>query len=151
MAVELYGIDVPRIASSNVSGLTYSGNPPVYSSGGVPQYYIVIPDTSDGTNFAVTLAANANVIPAGVAQDGPATGTGQSMRVRVMGESKVVAGGAISYGAQVSANASGQAVTAAAAGATDTYVLGIAQTAATQAGDVITVLLTIGATTQVNA
>ncbi len=144
-------LDIPGHASTNVSALTYTGNPPVYSSGGIPQYYVVIPDTVDGTNEAVTLAANANVIPLGIAQDGPAVGPGQAVRIRALGVTKAIAGGAITFGQAVSANASGQVVAAAAAGATNTYIVGIALTPAAQAGDVISVLLTPGATVQVTS
>jgi len=151
MAFELYGQDAPYVASSNVTTITWTGNPPTYASGGLQQYTIVVPDTGTGNQSDVKAAANANVMPIGVTQDGPAIGSMQAVRVRVLGYSKVLAGGAITVGAQLSANATGQAVVAAAAGATNTYLLGIAESAAAQAGDLVTVRLTPGATVQVNA
>lgn len=145
MAYEVNGIDMSYVASTNVTALTYTGNPPVYSSGGIPQFTVVTQDLSDGTNGAVTGATSNTVLPIGIAQDGPAVTAGQSVRVRVSGYSKAIAGAAITYGALLKCNGSGQVVTASALGATNEYIIGQAETAATASGDVITVRLNIGA------
>lgn len=145
MATEVQGLDYSYVASSNVTALTFTGNPPVYSSGGIPQFYVVTADLADGTNGAVTLAASNTVLPVGVAQDYPAVTAGQSVRVRVSGVTKAIAGAAITVGALLKANASGQVVTASALGATNEYIIGQAETAATASGDVISVRLNIGA------
>lgn len=145
MAFEVNGIDMSYVASSNVTALTFSGNPPVYSSGGIVQFTVVTADISDGTNGAVTTATSNTVLPIGVAQDGPAVTAGQSCRVRVSGYTKAIAGGAITIGQLLKTNGSGQVVAASALGATNEYIIGQAETVATQTGDVITVRLNIGA------
>ena len=144
MAYETQLFDEPMQASANVTTVTYSGNPPVYASGGIPQFYAVVPDTGTGFESDVKLAgANAAII--GIAQDGPAVGPAQQVRVRSLGVSKMVAGGAIAVGALIQTNASGQGVTAAAGTTTNLPVIGIARTAAAQAGDLFSIFLTPGA------
>lgn len=134
---------------TNVTAPTYSGPTMAYASGGIPQYYAVVLDTSTGFTGDVMLAgANAAII--GVAQDGPAVGPGQMVRVRVRGVTKMIAGAAIAEGAQLATDASGRAVTAPAPAATDSPVIGVAETAATQIGDVVSVRLIPGAMTTVN-
>lgn len=155
MAFEIQGnsSDLPYQASSNVTALTYSGNPPVYASGGIPQYAVVSPDTGTGNESDVILAANgAGNIFIGIAQDGPATGPGESLRVRVSGVSKAIASAAITVGQLVTvANSSGQLGPAPAAGATSSFIVGRAETPATEVGDLFSVLLMIGASTQVSS
>lgn len=142
--------DFPYQASSNVSAITWTGNPPVYSSGGIPQYYGVVYDTGTGNESDVKLAgANAAII--GVAQDAPAVTAGGAVRVRTQGITRMIAGGAVTVGALLATDSSGRAVTAPSAGATDSPVIGVAETAATGAGDVLSVRLTPGAMTTVNA
>lgn len=63
--------------------------------------------------------------------------------VRMLGITKMVASAAITFGAKVNANASGQA---AAVGAAGTNGIGIALSASGAAGDVIDVFLTPGVT-----
>lgn len=134
------------------------------NSAGIPQYAVVVFDTAGGSGpYDMIAVANATTLPIGVNQSagGPPTpgGTiapnataGQSIDVRVVGVTKCIAGAAIATAnTPVSANASGQVVAAAAAGATNSYIVGIALTTAAAAGDLVTVLLTPGATTQVNA
>lgn len=151
---------LPFVASSNVTAISLSGNPPVYSSGGIQQFTAVILDTATGNTRDIKQASSANspilgilqnsTCPAGSNYSGAIT-AGDSADVMVYGVTKMVASAAISAGALVSVTTGGQAVTAAAAGTTDTYVVGIALTAATGQFDLIEVLLQPGMTTQVNA
>ena len=151
---------LPFVASSNVTAVTLSGNPPTYSSGGIPQFTAVVVDTATGNardikgatvNTAPILGVVQNsTYPAGNSQSG-AIGPGDSADVMVYGVTKMVAAGAISVNALVSVNGSGQATTAPAAGVSQVYIIGIALTAATEANDLIEVLLLPGAATQVNA
>ena len=138
--------DEPYIGSTNVSALSWTGNPPVYSSGGIPQYSVVTQDTGTGNVGDVIVATSTTVMPVGISQDGPAIGPGNSVRVRTDGISKAIAGAAISVDASLMVNGSGQVVTATAAGATTFFLIGKALTAATAAGDIISVRLRIGAT-----
>jgi hypothetical protein len=151
MAGEINLLDESFIASTNVTALTFTGNPPVYTSGGIPQFTAVVEDTGTGNILDVLLAGTGALI-LGIAQDGPATGPGQSLKVRRLGRSKAQASGAVTYGAIVYvANASGQLGVAPAAGATNVYAVGKAMTPATAAGDLFEVELMPGLTTQVNA
>lgn len=152
MAGEIGLYDVGYIASlTNVTQPTYTGTPPVYASGGIPQFVAVVEDTSTGLVMDCKIAGTGALI-LGIALDGPATGPGQSLRVRKFGRSKAQASGAVSAGDIVYvANASGQLGTAPAAGATNVYAVGKAVTPATQVGDLIEVELIPGLTTQVNA
>jgi len=151
MAGEVSLFDIACQASPNVTALTFTGNPPVYTSGGIPQFVAVIEDTTTG-NINDVKVATTGQLALGIAQDGPATGPGQSLRVRELGISKAQAAGAVAYGDIVYvANSSGQLGTAPAAGATNVFAVGKARTPATQAGDLFEVLLMPGLTTQVNA
>lgn len=143
--------DEPFVASSNVSAITWSGNPPTYSSGGIPQYYVVTADTGTGNVGDCLLASSTTVMPLGIAQEGPAVGPGSSVRVRTDGISKAIAGAAISVDASLMVNGSGQVVTATAAGATNFFLIGKALTSATASGDTISVRLRIGSTQYVSA
>lgn len=143
--------DEPMWASANVSAITWTGNPPTYSSGGIPQYRFVTQDTGTGNVGDVILATSTTVMPMGVAQDGPAVGTSSAVRVRTDGISKVIAGGAVSVDDSLMLDGSGRVVTATAAGATNIYVVGKALTSATAIGDTISVRLRIGSTQIVNA
>ena len=144
MAYETQLFDEPCKASANVTTVTYSGNPPVYASGGIPQFTAVVDDTGTGLESDVKLAG-ATVAIRGIAQNGPAAGPGDAVQVRCLGVSKMVAGGAITVGALIQTNASGQGVVAAAGTATNLPVIGVARTAATQAGDLFSIFLTPGA------
>jgi hypothetical protein len=145
------GGDLPRRASANVSALTWSGNPPQYASGGIPQFCVVTPDTGTGVAGDVILATATTVAPLGVAQDGPASGPGQSVRVRTIGESKVIAGGVIAVGDLVMVTTGGKVLVATAPGATNFFIVGRASSPAAADGDVITVQLMLGSTQYVNA
>lgn len=134
--------DVPMTASPN--------------SAGIPQFTAVVIDTAGGANIGDCILATGNTAPIfGVNQSvgsAPAVnGTygnvtaGQSMAVRIEGVTKLQAAGAITAGQYVSCNGSGQAsaVTSLnpATTPTTTYVIGQALTAATGAGDLVSVLL----------
>lgn len=158
MAFEIpQGNDLPYRASSNVTAPTFTGNPPAYSSGGLPQYRVVTYDLATGNQSDVILATSTTVMPIGVAQSGGpfigvgVSGPGDSIQVRTMGVSKVEAGAAIVVGALLMVNGSGQVVTATAPGATNIFLVGQAESAATALGDLVSVRLMIGATQQVNA
>ena len=108
---------------------------------------------------AVAVNAGGRVVLAGAG--GPAVGIlqnaprgGEAARVCVLGITKAVAGGAVSAGSRVAANANGQVVPATTAytNTSDTgaaqdplvgsNVIGIALTSATAAGQVISIVLT---------
>lgn len=150
MAYETNLLDEPCEASSNVATVTYSGNPPVYASGGIPQFYAVVDDTGTANESDVKVAG-ANAAIRGIAQDGPAVGPGGAVRVRSLGISKMVAGAAIAYGALIQTDSSGRGVTAAAGTATNLPVIGVARSAATQAGDLFSIFLMPGAASLVTA
>lgn len=151
---------LPFVASSNVTAVTLTGNPPAYSSGGIPQFTAVVLDTATGNTRDIK-GATVNTTPIlGVLQNSTypagnstpgAIGPGDSADVMILGVTKMIAGGAVSNGDIVSVNGSGQAVTAPAAGVSNVYVIGRALTAAAAANDLIEVLLMPGAATQVNA
>lgn len=138
------GADLSFQAAGTVTALTYSGNPPVYSSGGIPQFTCVKADASGAKPWDVIGASTGDKI-LGIAQDAPATGPNQSVRVRTEGISKVLAGAAISVGDIVYVgDSSGRVKTVPADGATSVYIVGVALTAATALGDIVSVLLQIG-------
>lgn len=149
------GSDLSAMASSNVTAVVYNadqfGNL-TYASGGIPQFSAVTVDTGTANPMDVILASSTAVIPVGIAQDWPAVGPGQPVRVQVLGQSKAVAAAAITVGQFVSvANASGQLGPAAAAGTSNSYIVGRAETAAAELGDLFTVTLMIGSATQVSS
>jgi hypothetical protein len=138
MAFEENAIFETKTASSNVTALSYTssdGSTIVYSSGGIPQYYVVMEDTGTNGIGDVKLAGAASKC-IGVAQDAPAVTAGQPVRVCVRGVCKAYAGAAIAYGDSVAPNASGQVITAPTA---TEYVLGRAREAAVEAGDLISI------------
>ncbi len=162
MATEERLFDLPFVASVNVPAIVYGGNPAVYSSGGLPQFRAVVPDTATGnsrdikgatvtTTPILGILQNSTVLPGGTTGSGGAIGPADAAQVRYFGISKVEAGGAVTTGAYVQSDGSGRAVTASAAGATNLYLMEIALTAATGAGDLIEVLLNPALMTQVNA
>lgn len=158
MAFEvLQGADLPYRASSNVSAPVFTGNPPVYSSGGLPQYRVVTYDLATGNQSDVILASSTTVMPIGISQSGgpiPGVGVsaaGNSIQVRTQGVSKVEAGAAIAMGALLMTDSTGRVVTATAPAATNIFLIGQAESTATGAGDLVSVRLMIGATQQVNA
>lgn len=162
MATQTLVFTAPFTASSNVSAITYTGNPATYSSGGIPQFCVVTLDTATGNGRDVKLATANTDQAIGILQNsGPgvlpgsaglgAVAAGDACDVAIHGISKVQAGGAITVGQQVAVNASGQVVAAPAAGVSQVFIIGRALTAATAAGDLVEVLLMLGAATQVNA
>lgn len=161
MATQNAIFDSPYQASSNVSAITYTGNPATYSSGGIGQFCAVTFDTATGNPHDVKLAGNSTTFVVGINQSSTvlpgasgigAIAPGDAAEVRVAGVSKAQAGGAITVGQPVVVgNASGQLSAAGATGATSVFIVGYAQTAASNAGDIFEVLLTPGATSIVSA
>jgi len=121
MATEQAGIDITLKASTDLSSY---------------QYYLVelTNDRTVGICDAVT-----DVI-LGILQNKPAAAN-RPAKVRVAGTSKVVAGAAVTQGALLTTNASGQAVTATSGTDTTKYVIGIALEDASAAGDIIEMLI----------
>ena len=100
-------------------------------------------DLSANQYYFVAMASDGQVDPAGdgalalgVLQDDPAA-AGRAASVAIGGQTKVVAGGAITAGDQVASDANGKAVTA----ATGDNVLGIATQTANADGDIISIVL----------
>lgn len=105
----------------------------------IPEYHVV--DQSDVDHCALQTTPGGDWV--GICQESvDATDVANSRvaRVRTMGVSRAVAGAAVALKARVAVNASGQLVTA----AVGNYVVGIARTPATQAGDWFNVELTPG-------
>lgn len=101
------------------------------------EYVIVKADTSNDESVVLAVAATDPVV--GVLQNKPAAGA-QAL-VQWLGSTKCVAGGTITRGDKVTANASGQAITTTSSGNT---VVGIALASAVS-GDIFELLLTPGA------
>lgn len=88
----------------------------------------------------VAVCAASTDAPIGVLQNKPTSG--QEAEIVNGGITKVVAGAAVTAGAEVMSNASGQAITAATAG---NRIAGVALETATASGQIIAVLLYAGA------
>lgn len=151
------GSDVTAMASTNVSTVSWTadqyGNL-TYSSGGIQFGCAVEQDTGTGNPLDVILVSGpaAAQIPLGIAQNWPAAGPGQSVRVQVMGDTKALASAAVTVGQLVYvADSSGRLGPAPAPGATNSYIVGVALTAAAEVNDLFTVRLMLGAATQVSA
>lgn len=114
------GGDITRLAAADYSATT-------------EQYKIV--RASSATQVTTTTAATQ--IPLGVLQNRPASGQAAEVRVNSGSTTKCVAGAAITAGAEVMSDASGRAITA----TTTNEVVGIALTAAANAGELIDLLL----------
>lgn len=140
MAFEENAIFETRMASSNVSALTFTssdGAVITYSSGGIPQFAAVVEDTASAGVNDVTMPSGVGVKALGIAQDAPAVGPGQAVRVCVRGVCKALAGGAIAVGDSLYVlNSSGQLGTAPVG---TNYLVGRALTTAAQAGDIVSV------------
>lgn len=98
------------------------------------KFTIVKADTA--ANNSVVVNAAATTWPVGIAQDTPATGA--IAQVRVLGISKVLAGGTIAAGDRLTSDSAGKAIATTTAG---NVIVGTALTAGV-ANDVISVLLT---------
>jgi hypothetical protein len=104
------------------------------------------------TNTSCARASVANSLVLGVCQenlDATKVTTGKAAaNVRILGITRVIAGGAVARGARVAndVNARGVAQARAVAGAQPANVFGVALSPASQAGDTFDVLLTPGAT-----
>jgi hypothetical protein len=142
------GGSLQMIADSGVTAITLdsSGN---WSSGGI-QYGLCVKQNTSGSPLDVVIASTNDHI-LGIACEDPAAGPSQPVEVQHLGVAKVLAGAALSLGDLVSCDSTGRVVTAAAAGATDKWLVGLALEAATAAGDLISVQLGIFGATNVNA
>lgn len=109
----------------------------VAGAGGVRQYRIVRVGAADGEVVEATAVTDALL---GVSIQPGTAAQGERCDVVLGGVAEVAAGGTITRGAWVTANASGQAVAAAPGAGTNNNVVGIALVSAA-AGDVIPVLL----------
>lgn len=147
--------------SINLFDETYNVSPNATT---IAQYAAVVLDASGGYGdvitpsgtgaFALGFVQDAGSFPTVGGSSAPANTPGQSVRVRRFGTTKAIAAGAISINAAVQVSGtSGQvaAVTFPGTGATDTYVVGFARTAASAAGDLIEIDLVPGLMTQVTA
>jgi large exoprotein involved in heme utilization and adhesion len=99
-------------------------------------------DLSEAQFLAVALnshgkvvKAKSNTLPIGVLQDNPKEG--QAANVRMLGISKVVAGGAFAIGDVLTADDDGRLIAA----STGDYPIGLALEAAAQAGQVVTAFI----------
>lgn len=108
------------------------------ASGDVAQYSVVVADgeTADGMNPAAAAPSAATDIPLGIAQH--SASAGETLRVRVQGESYAIANGAFSVGDQLTLDsADGKVGTATAT----RRVVGIALDEATAADEILVVSL----------
>lgn len=147
MAFETPGLDLDLQVSANATTIAQYAAVTLDSAGSAGD--VIYPSGSNA--FAVGIVQDPGGPPA-VGTNAPANTPGQSVRVRMMGISKAIAAGAITVGAAVAVSgASGQlgSVTFPGSGATDTFVIGFALTAATASGDLFSVLLVPGLMTQV--
>ncbi len=145
----IIGGSVPCQVDSSVSAITLDskGN---YSSGGI-QYGTCVKLNASGKIGDVLICTTADHA-FGVAITDPAAGPSASVRVARLGIVKCRAGAAVSLGDLVYvADSSGRVGTAPAAGASQSYIVGTAMEAATQAEDLISVALSVDAATNVNA
>lgn len=101
------------------------------------QYHILRQSAAGVTNLASRTTANQTAVvdAIGVLQNKP--NSGQAASVAITGESKVVAGAAITQGVNVTTNASGRAIVA----ASGDWTIGQAAEAAGADGEVIRVVL----------
>jgi hypothetical protein len=130
-----------RMASSNVSALSFTssdGATIVYSSGGIAQFTAVVEDTSSGGINDVTTPAAAGAKAVGIAQDAPAVGPGQPVRVCTRGVCKAVAGAAIAVGDSVYIGGTNGYLITMPTSATN-FSVGRALTPATASGDIFSV------------
>lgn len=147
------------VASSNVTAVsaTVTNGAITYSSGGIRQYCAVVDDSVNTSNPRdVKLATSSgSVMPIGISQDFGqygAVGPNQPIQVAVRGICKARASGVVNMGDLVYvADSSGRLGTAPAAGVSQSYIVGRAVTAATEADDIFSCELHIGSATQVNA
>lgn len=141
----------------------FPGQVSANAGAGIAQYAAVVPDTAGNPGdmiypaatgaFALGVCQSVGGPPVVGGSNAPVNTSGQSITVRVLGISKVLAVGAITAGSYVGVSGAAGNVTAVtlspATTATNTFVLGYALTGATAAGDLVTVLLTPGLTTQI--
>lgn len=143
------GGSVPCIASASVAAVVLDSNGN-YSSGGIPFGTCVKLDTT-GSEGSVIACSAAGDHAFGIACEDPAAGPSEAVSVQRLGVAKVLAGGAITIGSLVYVgDTSGRVTTAPAPAATDVWIVGTALAAAAQAGDLISVALSVDSATNVN-
>lgn len=149
MAIQTGVFDVDGVVSANAgAGLAQFTAATLDSAGNELDF---IYPSGSGV-FAVGIVQSVGGPPTVGSTTPPVNTSGQSVTVRMLGITKAIAAAAVTIGQLVSVSgAVGQLGPAAAPGATNTFVVGIALTPATAQGDVFSVLLTPGLTTQVNA
>ena len=106
----------------------------------IAAYTLVKPGAADGTVVAATAGA---VLVIGATQD-VAPAAGERVDIALIGITYVTAGAALARGARLMSDASGRAITAAAAAGSNVFTAGTALESALAAGDVIRVLLERG-------
>jgi hypothetical protein len=113
------------------------------AGGAITQYAVVVrtTDTADGLDPRVIEPAATSDAPEGVAQNSAAAG--EVVRVRISGESFVIANGPYSVGDQLSIAATSGTVDTAASG---DRIVGVAREAAAAAGDIKVVQLDLTST-----
>lgn len=134
---------LPMRASANVTALTYTGNPPVYSSGGLVFGTCVVIDTGTGNPVDVKPVSGANQVGViGIATDYPAVGPGYGCAIQTRGVAKCLAGGVINPGDYVTTDSSARVVTQGGGG--NFYIVGQSVGVTTvEAGDYVSILLNI--------
>lgn len=146
--------------SINFLDETYNVSP--NAGAGIAQFAAVVLDSagsygdvmypSGSGAFALGVVQDAGSFPTVGGSSAPVNTSGQAVRVRRLGTTKMIAAGAIAINSAVAiSGTSGQVgqVTFPGTGATDSYVIGFARTPATAAGDLVEVELTPGLMTQV--
>jgi hypothetical protein len=86
-------------------------------------------------SYGKVVKAKSDTLPIGILQDKPASG--RAANVRMLGISKVVAGGAFAVGSVLAADDEGRLIAA----STGHYPIGIALEAAAEAGQVVTAFI----------
>ena len=107
------------------------------TAGAIPGYTIVKPG---GTAYTVVPSAAAADKAIGVTADVDAV-SGERVDVIALGEAKVVAGAAFAAGDLLMSDASGRAITAAAAAGTNVRAVGYAVQAANALGDICEIMV----------
>jgi len=100
------------------------------------QFYVVYVASADSVNVATDKTAH---VPLGILQNDPESG--QAAHVAISGISKAVAGGSFSAGDLLTFDSQGRVVSV--GGSTGLYTIGIAQKAASAAGEVVPVLIRV--------
>lgn len=146
--------DLPAQVSPNAAaGIAQYAAVVLDTAGGSGPYDCVYPGATGGPAIGINQSPGGPPTPGGTIA--PASTSGQTIDVRVLGVSKAIAAGAIAAGAYVQVSGTtGQLASVnlqPATTPTDSFVVGVALTPATAAGDLFSVLLLPGLATQVTA